>query len=121
MVADGHGVVAHGVHDEHHGIDGEGADGDGDAGGKFAGQTEVLVHAFEGSTLDRIAGIDEERVGCGFAFIGNEGGDFGEAVVGRFLREVVVRVDVAVEIGGGEDGDFSRLSGKVGRRNCEAE
>ena len=45
---------------------------------------------------------------------------FGEAVVGRLLGEVIVWIDVAVEIGGREDGDFCRLSGEDGRRDCEA-
>ena len=109
VIADSHGVEAHGVHDKHHGIDGEGAGGDGDAGREAAGLFESLIDAFEGSALDGVADIDEEGVGGGFADLGNKSCDLGEAVIGGFLGEIVVGIDVAVEICGGENGDFCRL------------
>ncbi len=114
VVADGHGVEAHGVHDEHHGVYGEGAGRDGDAGGEAAGLFVGLVDAFEGGALDGVADVDEEGVGGGFALFCDEGGYFGEAVIGGFLAEIVVGVDVAVEVCGGEDRDFGGLGGESG-------
>lgn len=112
MVADGQGVVAHGIHDEHHGVDGESASGDFDAGGETARLFEGLIDPFERSALDGVAGIDEESIGGLFADFADESGDFGEAEVGGLLAEVVVGVDVAVEVGGGKDGDLGGLSVK---------
>ncbi len=114
VVADGHGIKAHGVHDKHHGVDGEGAGRDSDAGGKTAGLFVGLVDAFEWGALDGVADVDEEGVGGGFALFCYEGGDLGEAVIGGLLAEVVVGVDVAVEVCGGEDRDFGCLGGESG-------
>jgi len=114
VIADGHGVEAHGVHDEHHGVDREGAGGDGDAGGEASGLFVGLVNAFEGRALDGVADINEEGVGGNFALLGDQGGNLGEAVIGGFLGEIVVGVDVAVEVCGGEDRDFGGLGGEGG-------
>lgn len=114
MVADGHGIKAHGVHDKHHGVDGKGAGRDGDAGGETAGLFVGLVDAFKRGALDGVADINEEGVGGGFALFSDKGGYFGEAVIGRFLAEIVVGVDVAVEVCGGEDRDFGGLGGESG-------
>ena len=100
MIADGHGVVLEEAHGAHHWI--------------AHGAPTGLVDAFERRALNGVATIDEECVGVGGAHLSYEGGDFGEAAVGGPGGDVVDGGEVAVEVGGDEDGDGDLRCGREG-------
>ena len=95
MVADGHGVVAHGIHRRHHRV-------------RFFG---VLLSSevSQRRALEGIAAIHQQRVRLPGSHLTNVGRDFGQAALGVLSLQVVVGPNVAVNVRGSQDGQSDPL------------
>ena len=102
MVAQGHGVVAHEVHGGHDGVG-------------LVGRLVVQVVGHDGA-LNVVARVDENGVGVLGPYLLDVGVQTGHAVVGALLAVLVaVPPGIAVQVGGGQDGQMSLPLGGQGR------
>jgi len=93
VIADGHGVVVESVECRDRGIE---------PGDFLLG--EVVE---ERSAFGSVAAIEEERVGSGSALLSDQSGNFVEAIGSGLGGGIVPGEEVAVRVGGGEEGDGS--------------
>ncbi|MCX6638103.1 MAG: hypothetical protein NT090_23855 [Acidobacteria bacterium] len=116
VVAKRHRVVAKVVHRQHHRIGLETFGGQAQAQRQAAVAHVLRVNRLDGRALNGVAGIDQDAVRVLAAGGVDQGGQLGKPAVRRPRRVVVVRVDVAVQVGGGQHGDRDGLGAGGQRR-----
>ena len=104
VIAEGHGVVVEQVHGAHHWI----AKTRVARGRRNPGAEGLLVDAFQRGALDGVAAIDQDGVRILRADGADESGEFGETAWRGAAGHIVHGHEVAVQIGGGQDGHRDR-------------
>ena len=78
---------------------------------QVSGAHEGLIDVLERRALDGVAAIDDQIIRIGCALGADQRRDFGEPSIRRPVGVVVEGIQVAVEIGGGENGQLDALGG----------